>query len=59
MREGDELVRTLIDLQGQRDTPILLVPQVFVLIRMRKRLLANGPDESDALFDLLTTQCCG
>ncbi len=30
LKEGDELVRTLIDLQREHDTPILLVPQVFV-----------------------------
>jgi len=30
LREGDDLVRTLIRLQRERDKPILLVPQVFV-----------------------------
>jgi glycerol-3-phosphate O-acyltransferase len=30
LKEGDELVRTLFDLQRRRETPILLVPQVFV-----------------------------
>ncbi len=30
LKEGDELVRTLIDLQRERKAPILLVPQVFV-----------------------------
>jgi glycerol-3-phosphate O-acyltransferase len=30
LREGDDLVRTLIDLQRESERPILLVPQVFV-----------------------------
>ncbi len=30
LKEGDELMRTLIDLQRSRKKPILLVPQVFV-----------------------------
>lgn len=30
LKEGDELVRTLFELQRRLDTPILLVPQVFV-----------------------------
>ncbi len=30
LKEGDELLRTLIDVQRERDQPILLVPQVFV-----------------------------
>jgi glycerol-3-phosphate O-acyltransferase len=30
LKEGDELVRALIELQRESDTPILLVPQVFV-----------------------------
>jgi glycerol-3-phosphate O-acyltransferase len=30
LKEGDELVRTLIDLQRERKAPILLVPQVIV-----------------------------
>lgn len=30
LKEGEELTRTLIDLQRERATPILLVPQVFV-----------------------------
>ncbi len=30
LKEGDELVRALFDLQRKRDVPILLVPQVFV-----------------------------
>lgn len=30
LKEGDELVRTLIDLQREQEKPILLVPQVFV-----------------------------
>jgi glycerol-3-phosphate O-acyltransferase len=30
LKEGDELVRALIDVQRARDKPVLLVPQVFV-----------------------------
>lgn len=30
LKEGDELVRVLFDLQRKRDEPILLLPQVFV-----------------------------
>ncbi len=30
LREGDELMRTLFDLQHEHDRPILLLPQVFV-----------------------------
>jgi glycerol-3-phosphate O-acyltransferase len=36
LKEGDELMRTLIDLQRERERPILLVPQVF--------LWTNRPD---------------
>ncbi len=40
MREGDELIRTLIDLQHKSDRPVLLVPQVF--------LWTNRPDTHGA-----------
>lgn len=30
LKEGDELIRTLIDLSREREQPLLLVPQVFV-----------------------------
>ena len=36
LKEGDELIRTLIDLQHENQRPVLLVPQVF--------LWTNRPD---------------
>jgi len=40
LKEGDELIRTLIDLQRETDRPVLLVPQVF--------LWTNRPDTHGA-----------
>jgi glycerol-3-phosphate O-acyltransferase len=37
LREGDDLVRTLIDLQRESATPILLLPQVFVWTKQPDR----------------------
>ncbi|HOT12920.1 MAG TPA: 1-acyl-sn-glycerol-3-phosphate acyltransferase, partial [Polyangiaceae bacterium] len=36
--EGDALVKTLFDLQGRMDRPIMLVPQVFVWSKRPERL---------------------
>lgn len=47
LREGDELVRSLMDLQRNSDRPILLVPQVFVWTNRPDTL---GTKPFDALF---------
>ena len=44
LKQGDELVRALFELQRNRDEPILLVPQVFVWSKYPDRLGADALD---------------
>jgi glycerol-3-phosphate O-acyltransferase len=46
MAEGEQLVKTLLEVQRQRDRPILLVPQVFV---WTKRAESSDPHPLDLL----------
>jgi glycerol-3-phosphate O-acyltransferase len=47
LKEGDELIRTLIDLQRESERPVLLVPQVFL---WTNRPDTHGSHPLDALF---------
>jgi glycerol-3-phosphate O-acyltransferase len=47
LKEGDELIRTLIDLQRETDRPVLLVPQVFL---WTNRPDTHGSHPLDTLF---------
>jgi glycerol-3-phosphate O-acyltransferase len=47
LKEGDELIRTLIDLQHESERPVLLVPQVFL---WTNRPNTHGRHPFDAFF---------
>jgi glycerol-3-phosphate O-acyltransferase len=46
LKEGEELVRMLLDMQRESDVPILLVPQLFVWTK-------NAGKRSGSMFDFL------